>query len=67
MGSTKTDPLSVEDAKKQLRQAVNELGVAAWVKRRPIHALTLSFVAGMVLATSPPLRGTMMRMLVRIL
>lgn len=67
MGSTKTDPLSVEDAKTQLRLAANELGVGAWVKRRPIQALTVSFVVGIVLATSPPLRGSMMRMLARIL
>lgn len=66
MGSTKTDPLSIEDAKTQLRLAAKEVGVRAWVKRRPIEALTVSFVAGIVLATSHPLRGSMMRMLIRI-
>lgn len=67
MGSAKTDPLSVEEAKAQLRLATEQLGVRAWVKRRPIEAVTASFLVGMLLASSHPLRSAMMRMFIRVL
>lgn len=66
MDRDKIHPLSPEEAKDRLRQAFGELGLHAWVKRRPYEALALSFATGLILASSRPVRDTMMKMLMRI-
>lgn len=67
VGSEKTDRLTPAEAKARLREAVAQLGVRAWVRQRPFEAMALSLAAGLVLASSRPLRSAMMRMLVRII
>jgi hypothetical protein len=67
MDLEKTGPLSPEEAKARLRQAVGELGLHAWVKRRPYEALAVSFATGLVLATSKSMRGLLLKTLMRII
>jgi len=65
MGGPKTDQLSTEEAKTRFLEAASQVGVRAWVKRRPYEALTVSFVVGLALATSQPLRRAVVRMVIR--
>jgi len=67
MGSEKTDRLSTADAKDKLRQALDEVGLHAWVKRRPFEALAMSFGVGLILAASKPMRSAMLRMFVHLI
>ncbi len=67
MGIEKTDQLTTAEAKARLRESVEQLGIRAWVKQRPVEALAFSFATGLVLASSRSLRSAMMRMVLRIL
>jgi hypothetical protein len=67
MDLEKTNPLSSDEAKERLRQAIDDVGLHAWVRRRPYEALAWSFAAGLVMAVSKPMRDAMMKMLMRIL
>lgn len=67
MDREKTGPLSAEEAKQRLRQSMDELGLQAWVRRRPYEALAWGFTAGLVMAVSRPMRVAMMKMLMRIM
>lgn len=67
MGGTKTNELTSEEAKRRLHAAADQVGVAAWVRRDPYGALALSFVAGLMLATSPASREELTSLLVRLL
>lgn len=53
MGFKTTDALRLELAKDQLRVAVGDLSVQAWVRRRPAQALLSAMVAGMVFGGHP--------------
>lgn len=67
MAGAKTDELTTEEAKAQLRYATEQLGVRAWVRQHPYEALTLGVATGMVLAASRPMRHTLLRLLIRTL
>jgi len=67
MGGAKADQLSTEEAKARLRDTAGQLGVQAWVKRSPYEALAVSFAAGLVLASSRPLRDALVRSFIRCL
>ena len=67
MGGSKTDELTCEEAKRRLREAADQVGIAAWVRRDPYGALALSFAAGLVLANSPDSREELTSLLVRLL
>ena len=67
MDLEKPNPLSTDEAKERLRQAIADVGLHAWVRRRPYEALAWSFTAGLVLAVSKPMRAAMMKMLMRLL
>jgi len=50
-------PLSVEDAKRNLRDAADDLSVTGYIKRHPFQSLTLAFAAGMLLANDERLQA----------
>lgn len=67
MDSEKTHRLSPEEAKERFRLAAGEVGMQAWMKQRPYEAVGLSFAVGLIFALSKPVRGTVLRLLLRIL
>lgn len=67
MGSATTDSISPAEAKQRLRAVARSTDVTAWVRRpsrdavvlvrrRPLRALVLGFVAGLVYGSSPRLQ-----------
>lgn len=65
MAGEKTDELTTEEAKAQLMQTAQQVGINAWVRQHPYEALGAAFAAGVVLATSRPMRSAVIRMLIR--
>lgn len=65
MAGAKTDELSTEEAKARLRETAQQVGVHAWVKQHPYEAIAAAFAAGLVLATSRPMRTALVRLLIR--
>ena len=56
MAGEQTKPLTIEEAKRHLRYVAQEAGLSAWVKRKPLRAIALGFVAGVMLGSSPRTR-----------
>lgn len=56
MAGAKTEPLTVEQAKAQLREAADHVSLVGIVKRHPFATLAVSFVAGAVLSQAPVAR-----------
>jgi len=50
MAGDATRPLSTEEAKARLREAVQNATPAAWVRRHPLQALTLAMASGFIAA-----------------
>jgi hypothetical protein len=41
-------PLTTEEAKARLRAAAEQASPSAWVRRHPLHALTVALLGGLV-------------------
>jgi hypothetical protein len=50
MDSDTPRPLTTEEAKARLRAAAEQASPSAWVRRHPLHALTVALLSGFVAA-----------------
>lgn len=46
MGGPAPQPLTPEQAKRQLSDALDQLSARGWIRRHPLEAVALAFVAG---------------------
>ncbi len=70
MGGRENAPLTVEEAKDRLREAMGDLGLAACVRRHPIGTLVAGVLAGLSFGslsreTRDSLASQMIRFLLR--
>ncbi|NIR59354.1 MAG: hypothetical protein GWO02_07445 [Gammaproteobacteria bacterium] len=67
MADPRPEPLSPEQAKARLREAADNVGVGAWVRRHPYDAVMIAVIAGLLLGGVPALREASGQVLRRLL
>ena len=60
MADTSQNPLTVEAAKQNLREAAGAMTLGNYVKRHPYQSLGLSFILGMLLADNRRARALLL-------
>lgn len=56
MGGPPPEPLTPDQAKQQLRAALDQLSLQGWVRRHPLPAVALAFAAGAFCASDRQMR-----------
>jgi ElaB/YqjD/DUF883 family membrane-anchored ribosome-binding protein len=65
MGHAHARPLSTGEAKRRLRQAAENAGLAGLVRRHPYRSLVLATLAGLLLGSQAERRDLLLKALLR--